>query len=151
MAFSCQSCMSTSKGTPANCVGRFCHIKRQAVFAMRWIGRGQCKICGALNIPHPMSNFAYTDHCKALHKASEEVAEASMTSAAKDVRSFNEEGEEGEVSNTLVSFDGTWMKQGFSSKFGVGCRKGHRLQCVIKILPSVCYQQQQTSKGRADQ
>ena len=55
-------------------------------------------------MPRPMSKSANEDLSKALHKASEVVAEASMTSAAKDVRSFIEkEGEEGEFWSALMA------------------------------------------------
>lgn len=123
LALSCQSCSNTSTKTLANRVGRFWDVNRQAVFAMRWIGRGRdalCKICGALDMPTPISKSAFDDHCKALYQASQQIAEASMTSAAKEVRHFNEkEGQDAPIFNTSVSFDGTWMRRGFSSKFGV--------------------------------
>lgn len=121
IALSCQSCGMTSTKPLAHRVGRFWDVNRQAVFAMRWIGCGRlalCKICCALNMPTPMSKSAFDDHCKRLHAASQEVAEASMGAAALEAREQNEK-EGADIFDAAVSFDGTWMRRGFSSMFGV--------------------------------
>ena len=54
----CQSCGAKTSKTLAKRCGRFWDINRMIVFAMRWIGCGRealVKICGALNMPPPLS------------------------------------------------------------------------------------------------
>ena len=102
--------------------GRFFDANRRSVLAMRRIGRGHAtlkKFCGVMNMPGPVTECNFRRHQKALLQASSPVAERSMNAAAAEVRQFqtNETGVEHQT-GCAVTFDGTWMRRGFSSLFG---------------------------------
>lgn len=120
LQLTCQACNESSSATLAKRCGRFWDVNRRATLGMRWIGRGRqalCKLCTALNMPQPVAKPGYNGHCKAVHRAAVEVASQSMSAAAEEVRGMN--AEEEHPGNTAVSFDGTWMRRGFTSLFGV--------------------------------
>ena len=94
---------------------------RRSVLAARAIGRGHAglrKFCGLMNLPPPVCKSAFQRHQKALHAAAKSVAETSMQQASSEVRMLNVSKERDEHMAT-VTFDGTWMKRGFTSLYGV--------------------------------
>ena len=106
--------------------GRFFDANRRSVLAMRRIGGGHAalkKFCGVMNMPGPVTENNFRRHQKALLLALSPVAERSMNAAAAaaaEVRQFqtNETGVEHQTS-CAVTLDGTRMRRGFSSLFGV--------------------------------
>lgn len=120
----CDSCSASSKSVLAKQQkhGRshFYDINRKAVLAMRLIGCGLealSTIATVLDMPPPMGKPAYSAHCRALHRSAKKTAERSMKKAAEDVIAFRDgEDKPGDVA---VSTDGTWMRRGHSSLYGV--------------------------------
>ena len=91
------------------------------MLAARSIGkghRGLRKFCGIMNLPPPISKSAFQRHQKALYVASKSVAESSMQQAAREVQALNLSKQK-DKHITEVTFDGTWMKRGFTSLHGV--------------------------------
>ena len=94
---------------------------RRSVLAARFIGRGQAglrKFCGILNLPPPVSKSAFQRHQRVLQAVSRSVAQSSMEQAALEVRQVNA-SKDIEEYITAVTFDGSWMKRGFTSLHGV--------------------------------
>lgn len=99
----------------------FFDVNRRRVLAARFIGRGHAglrKFCGVINLPPPVLKVAFQQHQRALRTASRSVAESIMEQAAMEVQQLNIEKER-EEKVTAVTFDGTWMKRGFTSLLGV--------------------------------
>lgn len=94
---------------------RFHEVNRRSVLAMRRIGRGHAalqKFCGLMNLPPPVTQRAFMRHQKAVASAVSAAARDSMVCAADELKKLHPSGE------VPVSFDGTWMKRGFSSMYG---------------------------------
>ena len=101
--------------------GHFFQCNRRSVLAARAIGCGHAglqKFCGLMNLPPPVQLSAFQRHQRALCKAAKSVACTSMNKAAEEVRVANTRRDR-PVNVTAVTFDGTWMKRGFSSLHGV--------------------------------
>lgn len=80
--------------------------------------------CMVMNMK-PMNHRSYFSHIIALHKEFREEVDLSLVSARNEVRKCY-----GEIDNSgnnvgligiTVSYDGTWQKRGFTSKYGIGC------------------------------
>ena len=102
--------------------GKFLEVNRCAVLAMRMIGRGLSallKICCILNMPRPMAKSSFDGHRAALHRSARTVAKGSLNNAAAAARAAKEEQESGKPEEVEISTDGTWMRRGFTSLFGV--------------------------------
>ena len=102
--------------------GRFYQVNRRSVLAMRVIGRGHTalkKFCGIMDLPPPVAWPAFNGHQKAIAQAAAQVSDESMKSAAKVVFEKKRDNGESTVAGTSVTFDGTWMRRGFSSQHGV--------------------------------
>jgi len=100
---------------------RFYDINRRSALAMQIIGRGRAsltKFCAVMNMPGPVAKKSFTTHVKAIARVSQQVAEAEMQKAAKEVRALNN-AEEDEVVDIAVSCDGTWARRGFQSLYGM--------------------------------
>ena len=96
--------------------GKFYEINRQAVFAARCIGKGKqglTTLCSALSMPKPMANNAFDCHRRALASASEVVLKKCLDQAASHLQSGDE------PADVAVTVDGTWMRRGFSSLYGI--------------------------------
>ena len=88
---------------------------------MRIIGRGRAsltKFCSVMNMPGPVAKKSFTTHVKAIARVSQQVAEAEMQKAVKEVRDINK-AEEDEIADVAVSCDGTWARRGFQSLYGM--------------------------------
>ena len=87
---------------------------------MRCIGKG---VKGAqmfstvMNMPPPVTNFQRYN--SKLHKAATVVCDRSVKAAADSVKSLQNYIPEEKESEAAVTIDGTWMKRGHTSNFGV--------------------------------
>ena len=96
-------------------------INRRAVTGIHCIGRGHTdleRLCGLLNMPHPMAINTYMKHSSVLHKNGIELANQVMLSADKELRQAHL-SDPGAAVDVDVSCDGTWQKRGHSSLYGV--------------------------------
>ena len=95
-------------------------VNRKAVLGMRLIGRSYkalCVLSSILDMPVPMTKNTFNNHQKALAVAAALVGKASMKKAASTV--LKERQAEAQPNNVSVSTDGTWMRRGHSSVYGV--------------------------------
>ena len=100
---------------------RFYDINRRSALAVRIIGRGRAsltKFCAVMNMPGPVAKKSFATHVKQIACVSQQVAEAKMEKAVKEVRALND-ATEGEIVDIAVSCDGTWAKRGFQSLYGM--------------------------------
>lgn len=97
---------------------KYFDINRKSVLAMRVTGRARealTKICGILDVPPPVSRHSFLQHSDHLHEAAKQIAHDSMRAAATQLL---DDGGNAPV-NIAVTTDGTWMKRGFTSLYGV--------------------------------
>ena len=117
----CQNCDVQTSFSLVEKTGRFYDCNRRSILAARMLGSGHAglqKFCGIMNLPPPVRLSAFQSHQRALCHAAQTVASKSMCEAAAEVRALNLS--RGEPENaTAVTFDGTWMKRGYSSLYGV--------------------------------
>lgn len=88
---------------------------------------GLAKFCGILNLPPPVRQSAYARHQKAQLEAVETVATADMKQSAQELADVTGSRE------VAVTFDGTWMRRGFSSLLGVSACIGFCTSCVLDL------------------
>ena len=99
----------------------FYECNRRSVSAARTIGRGHSglqRFCGMMDLPPPVTKAAFQRHQRKLYTAAKTAAEDSTQKAVKKVKDFNPQEEQDQLI-TAVTFDGTWMKRGFTSFHGV--------------------------------
>ena len=132
LQLSCDHCGSTTSSTLAKVQthggSRFCDINRKAVLAMRLIGCGLealKTVCAVMDMPPPMSRNMFAGHRRALHSAAKETAGASMTKAASDVLKKRDAEE--------TPTDGTWMRRGHSSLYGVQTVISHDTSQILDV------------------
>ena len=112
----CSSCDERKPEFMSRKISRFWEVNRRAVLGMRLIGKSRqalVKLAGALDMPSPMTRSAYHRHEQALHDASRTVAETSMSLAAREARSG------ADIASIPATYDGTWMRCGYASLYGV--------------------------------
>ena len=124
LQISCESCrffessvLSQSKSVSKTTVYQ---ANRRAVLGMRMIGRGYnalCTLSTIMDMPVPMAKSAFQRHSMKLNEAAVEVGMRSMKTAAKAVISVR--AKEPSPRDVAVSTDGTWMRRGYSSMYGV--------------------------------
>ena len=98
----------------------FFDINRKAVLAMRMVGRGLKGlniVSCILDMPKPMTRHTYECHQKALCIAAAKVEKKSMETAAATV--LAKRSDELCPDEIAVSTDGTWMRRGHSSLYGI--------------------------------
>eukprot|EP00117_Sycon_ciliatum_P009381 scpid97671/ scgid11695/ len=71
-----------------------------------------------MNLPPPVSKAAFQRHQRKVHSATKSIAESSMQQAVAEVKAVNAEKEPADCT-VAVTFDGMWMKRGFTSLHGV--------------------------------
>ena len=111
-------------------------INIRAVYGMRTIGfdhTGLEKMCGMLNLPKPMTVKTFNNISNTPRDAAKAVAENSMNSAARELRS----GET--ITDIGVSVDGSWQRRGFSSLNGIVAALSIDNGKVIDIEPMSRY------------
>ena len=124
---------------------RFYDINRRSAVAMRAIGKGRQalrKICAVTDLPEPLHKNSYAAHWNALRKVAAKVAKESMQICGADLLRMRREEKEDNPSQIAVSTDGTWMRRGYSSLFGVQTVISHDTQKVIgvEVLSRHCKQ-----------
>ena len=83
---------------------------------MRCTGRGHGglrKFCRVMNFPAPVTEKAYRSHQEVVLAASVKLAETDMVQSAAELRAMTDS------THVAVTFDGTWMRRGYSSLYGV--------------------------------
>ena len=118
---------------------RFFDINRRSVLVMRRIGKGRAalnRFCGIMDMPSPVNSHAYTRHQEALVIAAATVASKSMVNAAEEVKILNG------CDRVAVTCDGTWMRRGYSSLYGVFACISWRTGRVLDIHVSSKYCQE---------
>ena len=97
--------------------GKFGDINRCSALASRLSGGAReslVKMCGILNMPPPTASKNFQRHTKKLHAAAKSVAAECMKTAADELVEANGGGD----ARRIVQ-DGTWMRRGFASLYGV--------------------------------
>ena len=100
--------------------GKFWDINRCSALASRLSGGGReslAKMCGILNMPPPTASKNFQRYTKKLHAAAKSVAAECMKTAADELVEANGGGDG--PKDCAVSTDGTWMRRGFASLYGV--------------------------------
>lgn len=95
-------------------------VNRKAVLGMRLIGRGfqaLCTLSSILDMPAPMRKSTFYKHQKVVAEAVVDIGKESMRKAASTVLAVRQ-GEQ-RPDEIAVSTDGTWMRRGHSSLYGV--------------------------------
>lgn len=95
--------------------GRVFDVNKKSVFTMRRIGRGWSalnKFCGIMNMPPAVCESVFNHHQRELQVAAETVSERPMNRSAAEIRVL------AGGDQIAVSFDGTWMRRGYSSLYG---------------------------------
>eukprot|EP00117_Sycon_ciliatum_P047960 scpid50775/ scgid34206/ len=106
---------------------------------MRRIGKGRAalnKFCGTMDMPSPVNTHAYTRHQEALVIAAATVAHKSMVNAADEVKVLNG------CDTVAVTCDGTRMRRGYTSLYGVFACISWRTGRVLDIHVSSKYCQE---------
>lgn len=112
------------------------------MFAMRLLGVGYQGIklfCGAMDLFPFVSRAVYTRACQPIQTAASTVAERCMNKAAEEEQIEARQAMIFPNPNAVaVSVDGSWMKRGFSSLYGlvavVGNDTGKVIDVVVKSL-----------------
>eukprot|EP00117_Sycon_ciliatum_P011513 scpid61312/ scgid12962/ len=87
---------------------------------MRCIGKGysaMTTLFGILGLPRPMSKSTYYEHSSVMCSSIEAVVQQSMLKAAEQATLSNPDTDHPD--QVAVTIDGTWMKRGFSSRYGM--------------------------------
>ena len=124
-----QTLLPTSKRTDLEeSRGQSFDINRRATFLATQLGLGNAgleELSFFLGMPQTITGPSYSMHIGAIDAAIKRVVESHFYEAAQRLRqSVAEEGEQPDEEGILdvaVSFDGSWMKRGFTSKYGVVC------------------------------
>lgn len=134
-------CFTTSKvvcGSP-----NVYEINRRSIYAMRSIGQGLMglkKFCGLMNMPPPVAQSTYNLVIGCLLKATKDVATEAMHKATLEEINETEETATNSKTDLTVSGDGTWMRRGHTSLYGVctiiGANSGKILD--VDVLSSFC-------------
>lgn len=120
----CSSCGHAFEGPLAEkrTPMRFYDVNRRSAMAMRMIGRGRESLrtfCAIMDMPEPVYGRSYQAHCAALHEAAIEVGAKNMKQSADELLLMRQADGLDHPSHVAVSTDGTWMRRGYSSLFGV--------------------------------
>ena len=123
-ALRCSSCdSSASSPLSLKKTGqKWYDVNRRSVLAMRLVGRGReslKKICATLDMPPPLAKKSFDFHRSALRQATETLAQESMSRWAADLVSLRTSSHAVNPADVVVSTDGTWMRRGYSSLYGV--------------------------------
>lgn len=113
--------MTETKDTPKKCYD----VNRRAVKAFVSIGkghRGSDMFCMALNMK-PIHFRTFQSSIRGLHTSSRAEVEKNLAMARNEVRkSYSKlDDKDDTILDITVSYDGSWQKRGFTSKYGIGC------------------------------
>ena len=115
---------------------RFFDVNRRSVLAMRRIGRGHAalqRFCGIMSMSPPITERAFHAHQDSIASAARTVTERSMQHSAEELRVLSG------TNKVAITCDGTWMRRGYSSLFGVFACISWRTGRVIDIHVSSKY------------
>lgn len=124
--------------------GRAYEINRRLAATMRVLGKGLSAtqlFCGLMDLPTCITQRPYDAIMENVEKAATTVAQSSMKCAAEKELSETKKQDDLELvdDGIIVSGDGTWMKRGFSSLFGVATLIGHFTGKVIDFEVKSAY------------
>ena len=141
----CSSCGKAFEGPLAERrpPARFHDINRRSALAMRTIGKGRQalkKLCAVMDLPEPVHKSSYSSHCEALHTVTVDFGKESMKRHAAELLRMRQAENADNPSQIAVSTDGTWMRRGYSSNFGVQTVISHDTQKIIdvKVMSKFC-------------
>ncbi|KAJ4447244.1 hypothetical protein ANN_09248 [Periplaneta americana] len=112
----CDNCGFDSQFKTSNSKNNAYEANIRLTYSMRCVGvgrEGTNLVCGLMNMPPP--TIRYTDTNNVLLKSLKKVCDESMTKAVQQAVSVND----CDGNDLSVSCDGTWMRRGFSSLYGV--------------------------------
>ncbi|KAJ4449279.1 hypothetical protein ANN_00677 [Periplaneta americana] len=112
----CDNCGFDSQFKTSNRKNNAYEANIRLTYNMRYVGvgrEGTNLVCGLMNMPPP--TIRYTDTNNVLLKSLKKVCDESMTKAVQQAVSVND----CDGNDLSVSCDGTWMRRGFSSLYGV--------------------------------
>ena len=102
-------------------------VVRQAVAATMDMGVGHAglvKLCRFMDM-EPLQHKSYSRHVKAVTTANMTVVSSLFDDAANTVRQMYRERDpsitDDSILDLTVTFDGSWMKRGHNSLYGIGC------------------------------
>lgn len=128
----------------------FFDVNLRCVYGFRSIGKGKSAadtLCAVMDLPKPPSRFQLYNEI--IHEATEEIAEATMTQAAREAVTEND----GEKDIAGV-FDGTWQKRGHTSLNGVftvtSMDTGKVLDAVVLSKHCSCSKMTKLGKSHAE-
>lgn len=115
----------TSQSTNTNDTPRGSYdVNRRVVKAIASIGKGHRALdmfCMSLNMS-PMNYRTFQKHISSLHASSKTEMEHVLELARCEVKKcYVNLDADNEVFDKTVSYDGSWQKRGFTSKYGIGC------------------------------
>lgn len=101
-------------------------VNRRIVHAFICMGKGHKGLdvfSLFLNMPL-MNNEAYNLHCRNISRITVKNVETSLQQARTEVRkayTVLDDTDNSKLIELTVSYDGSWQKRGFTSKYGIGC------------------------------
>lgn len=99
-------------------------VNRRAVKAFSSIGKGHRALemfCIAMNMK-PMQFRSYNKHIIALRDVYKDEVNKSLIEARNEVRKcYGDLNDDNTILDITVSYDRSWQKRGFTSKYGIGC------------------------------
>lgn len=138
-------------------IGSAYEINRRLAFTMRVLGKGLRGIqffCGLMDLPKYVTKKPFNMIVENIHNATKAVGMESLKKAAGNEIQLNNEAAHPNIPDGLkVSGDGTWMKRGFSSLFGVvtiiGWYTGKVLDIIVKSSYCKACETYEKEKGSA--
>lgn len=112
-------------------------VNSRITLAMRLLGIGHAGLqifCGIMDLHPPVHKSFYYEICKKICEASSTVADYCMRKAANEEKkathslTANKDPED-----ITISIDGSWMKRGFTSLFGIVAAIGEKTGKVIDL------------------
>lgn len=124
-------------------IGTAYEINRRLAFAMRILGKRQRAIqrfCGIMDLPKYVAQASYDTIMNNIRTAAKAVGTQSLKkAAASEIQQTNDAAHPNIPDGLKVSGDGTWMKRGFSSLFGVASIIGWYTGKVIDLVVKSSY------------
>ena len=83
----------------------------------------------------------YKNHLISIFESSQKYSEEVLVEAIRKVRQFHGHGNDSDILNIAVSFDGSWHKRGHTSKHGVALviEASTRLVVDYHVMSTYCH------------
>lgn len=136
----CDSCEPTSVNSSSLIDDHTYEINRRLSFVFRLLGIGLTgieKFCGLMDLPKPVYHSMYDKIMMNVYTAVEAVSKRSMKNAVVEEKQNNLDA--GNSPGLTVSGDGTRIKRGFSSLFGVSTLIGYYSGKVTDFMVKSAY------------